>query len=128
MGHVSVERFGAVSVLGCEARIVRREAAFALRDRVLSQKEAGRIVLDLSEVYALDGIGLGVLMFLQKWASDRRIPLMLFNPRSVVRAGLEGTRRVANWRITSLEEVLELIHDPNRTVRPISPTCELNAA
>jgi anti-anti-sigma regulatory factor len=85
----NVERLGDLRVVECDGRIVRSQAAFALRDTVTAQSDARLIVLDLSEVNALEGGGLGMLMFLQRWAENHHIHLMLFNPRSSVRARLE---------------------------------------
>src|SRR5262249_45826475 len=68
MVSVTVEKLGELAVVECEGRIVRSEAAFALRKSVTSQADARVIVLDLSEVNALEGGGLGMLMFLQRWA------------------------------------------------------------
>jgi anti-anti-sigma regulatory factor len=83
---VNVERVGELSVVECDGRIVRSDTAFALRDSVTSQADARVIVLDLSEANALEGGGLGMLIFLQRWAQDHQIQLKLFNPRSSVRA------------------------------------------
>jgi hypothetical protein len=49
MAHVNVEKLGELRVVECDGRIVRSEAAFALRDGVTSQSDARVIVLDLSE-------------------------------------------------------------------------------
>ena len=57
------EKLDELSVIECDGRIVRSDAAFALRDSITSQVDARVIVLDLSEVNALEGGGLGMLMF-----------------------------------------------------------------
>jgi anti-anti-sigma regulatory factor len=106
---LNVEKLGALSVVECDGRIVRSNAAFALRDSVTSQRDARVIVLDLSEVYALEGGGLGMLMFLQRWAQDHNIHLKLFNPRHSVRARLEHTTPQVHFEIVSLDELLELL-------------------
>lgn len=67
------------------------------------------IVLDLSEVNALEGGGLGMLLFLQRWAHDHHIQLKLFNPRSSVRARLERTAPPPDFDIVSLDELLQLL-------------------
>jgi anti-anti-sigma regulatory factor len=109
MVSMTVEKLGELAVVECEGRIVRSEAAFALRKSVTSQVYARVIVLDLSEVNALEGGGLGMLMFLQRWAQHHRIQLKLFNPRSFVRARLERTASPVNFEIIGLEEVLHLL-------------------
>ena len=107
MTRVNVERVGDLRVVECDGRIVRSEAAFALRDSVTSQSDARVIVLDLSEVNALEGGGLGMLMFLQRWAQDHQIKLKLFNPRSAVRARLDRANASAALEIVILEELLD---------------------
>jgi anti-anti-sigma regulatory factor len=96
-------------VVECDGRIVRSEAAFALRDSVVSQSDARVIVLDLSEVNALEGGGLGMLIFLQRWAQDHPIDLKLFNRRSSVRARLERTNVPKELEIVGLEDVVDLL-------------------
>src|SRR5262245_26902509 len=103
MVSMNVEKLGELSVVECEGRIVRSDAAFALRYSITCQVDARVIVLDLSEVNALEGGGLGMLMFLQRWARDHHIQLKIFNPRGLVRARLERTESAASkiyvWKI-----------------------------
>jgi anti-anti-sigma regulatory factor len=106
---VNVERVGELSVVECDGRIVRSDTAFALRDSVTSQADARVIVLDLSEANALEGGGLGMLIFLQRWAQDHQIQLKLFNPRSSVRARLECNASPPDFDILSVEELLQLL-------------------
>src|SRR5439155_19416283 len=68
-----------LAVVECEGRIVGSEA-FRLREAVTSQTEARIVVLDLSEVYAIAGGGLGMLVYLQQWTRDHGIQFKLFNP------------------------------------------------
>ena len=109
MISVNVERVGELSVVECDGRIVRSDAAFALRDGVTSQAAARVIVLDLSEVNALEGGGLGMLVFLQRWAQAHHIQLKLFNPRSSVRARLERNASPPDFDILNVEELLQLL-------------------
>ena len=51
-----------------------------MREAVTSQRDARVVFIDLSEVNALEGGGLGMLIFLQRWAQDHNIQLKLFNP------------------------------------------------
>ena len=91
MVHVNLEKLGGLRVVECDGRIVRSDSAFALRDCVTSQSDARVIVLDLSEVNAIEGGGLGMLMFLQRWAQDHDIRLKLFNPRISVELDSSST-------------------------------------
>jgi anti-anti-sigma regulatory factor len=85
MLNVTVENIGELAVVGCEGRIVQRDAAFRLRDAVTSQTDARIVVLELSEVHAIEGRGLGMLVFLQRWARDHNIRFLLFDPSRSVR-------------------------------------------
>ena len=114
MMSANVERLGDLRVVECDGRIVRSQAAFALRDTVTAQSDARLIVLDLSEVNALEGGGLGMLMFLQRWAENHHIHLMLFNPRSSVRARLEQASSPIPFQIVSLEKLLELLAEADK--------------
>ena len=64
MLDLHIEKIGDLAVVECEGRIVRSEAAFKLREAVTSLRKARIIVLDLSEVRAIEGGGLGMLLFL----------------------------------------------------------------
>jgi anti-anti-sigma regulatory factor len=113
MAYVNIEKLGELRVVECDGRIVRSEAAFALRDGVTSQSDARVIVLDLSEVHAIEVGGLGMLTFLHRWAQDHRIRLKLFNPRIAVRARLEHSA-VATFDIVTLEELQSLLGQAER--------------
>jgi len=89
MLSVQIENIGDLAVVECEGRIVGSEAAFKLREAVTSQRDARTVVLDLSEVRAIEGSGLGMLVFLQRWAYDHDIRLKLFNPTKSVQDRLE---------------------------------------
>ena len=74
MLNVTVANIGELAVVGCEGRIVHSESAYKLREAVTSQTDARIIVLELSEVRAFGGGGLGMLAFLQRWAREHNIP------------------------------------------------------
>src|SRR5271167_3446346 len=99
MLSVHIENIGEMAVVQCEGRIVRSEVAFKLCEAVCSQRNARIIVLDLSEVPAIEGGALGMLMFLQHWAQEHDIRLKLFNPRQSVQDRLE----LAEFDIATLE-------------------------
>jgi len=107
---LSAWRIGRVAVIHCAGRIVRSDAAFRLRDAVARQREALVVLLDLSGVQALDGGGLGMLIFLQMWTHDRGIQLKVFDPVAGVRRSLERTRSAAAAvEIAATDEVLSLL-------------------
>ena len=107
---LNVWRIGKVAIIRCEGRIVRSDAAFRLRDAVAQQKGSRVVLLDLSGVQALDGGGLGMLIFLQLWTHDRGIQLKVFDPAAGVRRSLERTRSTTvAVEIAGLGEVLSLL-------------------
>ena len=109
MLNVHVENIGEVGVIECEGRIVRSEAAFKLRRAVHSQRHARIIVLDLSEVSAIEGGGLGMLASLQRWAQDHDVRLKLFNPHQSVRDRLERANSMRRFDIASLDELMAIL-------------------
>jgi anti-anti-sigma regulatory factor len=109
MLSVHIENIGELAVIECEGRIVRSEDAFALRNAVNLQSDARIIVLDLSEVTFIEGGGLSMLVFLQRWAYDHDIRLKLFNPRQSVRARLEHAGSIREFDIATLDEMMALL-------------------
>jgi anti-anti-sigma regulatory factor len=104
-----IDNIGEMAVVECEGRIVRSEAAFRLRDAVTLQTDTRIIVLDLSGVSAIEGGGLGMLLFLQRWAQDHDIRLKLFNPRQSVRDRLDRVSSMQELDIATLDEVMALL-------------------
>jgi anti-anti-sigma regulatory factor len=88
---------------------VRSEAAFKLRDAVTSQSDARTVVLELTEVHALEGGDLGMLIYLQRWARDHNIRFKLFNPSKSVRERLELVSSLSEFDIPTLDEMMALL-------------------
>ena len=109
MLNVVVEIVGELVVVECEGRIVQREAAVKLRKAVTSQTDARIVVLELSEVHAIEGGGLGMLVFLRRWAKDQNIRFLLFNPSKSVRNGLKRIRSISEFYIPSMDEMMALL-------------------
>jgi anti-anti-sigma factor len=109
MLKIHTEHIGNLTILECEGRIVNSESAFRLRNAVTSEIDAGVAVLDLTEVHALDGGGLGMLVFLQRWAHDHHIDLKLFNPSSSVRHRLEHASTMYEFEIAPLHQMTEIL-------------------
>jgi anti-anti-sigma regulatory factor len=109
MLRVHTENIGCMAIIECEGRIVQSDAAFKLREAVNLQTGARIIVLDLSEVPAIDGGGLGMLVFLQCWADDHDVRLKLFNPRHSVCDRLEQVNSLREFEIVTLDEMLALL-------------------
>jgi len=112
---IHVENLSDLTVVECKGRIVRSDAVFKLRDVVLAQAAARIIALDLSEVEAIGGGGLGMLMFLQRWAHIHDIELKLFSPSRTVLDGLESIRAIRGFEIPTLHEMMDILaHADNR--------------
>ena len=89
MFNLTVEKIGRLAVVHCVGRIVQSDAAFRLCNAVRQQTTARTILLDLSGVEALEGGGLGMLLFLHLWTRDHGIQLKVMNPIACVRRSLE---------------------------------------
>ena len=106
---VHTKKFGDMAVIEYEGRIVRSEAALKLREAVNSQRDARIIVLDLSEVPAIEGGGLGMLVFLERGAHDHDLRLKLFNPRQSVRSRLQRTSSMRKFDMATPDEMMALL-------------------
>lgn len=111
---VHVDNIGEMAIIECEGRIVRSDAAFKLREAVTLQSDCRIIVLDLSEVSAIEGGGLGMLVVLQRWAQDHDIRLKLFNPRESVRDRLERITLMRKFDIATIDEMMALLASADR--------------
>jgi anti-anti-sigma regulatory factor len=109
MLNVTVASIGELAVIGCEGRVVARESAYKLREAVTSQTDARIVVLELSEVRAIGGGGLGMLAFLQRWAREHSIRFLLFHPSTSVQNELKRARSISKFYIASLEEMKALL-------------------
>lgn len=106
---VHAENLNDLAVVECKGRIIRSDSVFKLRDVVMAQAAAHIIALDLSEVKAIGGGGLGMLVFLDRWARDHNIQFKLFSPSSAVVEGLVRNRSILNFEIVSLHEMMRIL-------------------
>jgi anti-anti-sigma regulatory factor len=109
-----VENFTDLAVVECKGRIVHSDDVFKLRDIVQSQDAARVIVLDLSEVEAIGGGGLGMLALLEHWAGEQDIRLELFCLSESVVKGLAQTRSLPRFEIASFQGMMDLLTQFNR--------------
>ena len=109
MAAISVESFTDLAIVECRGRIIHSDAVFKLRDAVQSQDDARVIAVDLSEVKAIGGAGLGMLVFLEHWARENGIQLKLFSPSEQVMEALAPYRAIANFEIASMQEMMGLL-------------------
>ena len=93
----------------CGGKIVGKEAAARLREAVVSRADAPIIVLDMTEVSAVEGAGLVMLLFLRRWASANNIQLKLFNPRRSLLLKIHRTGALSELDIATLDEVILLL-------------------
>jgi anti-anti-sigma regulatory factor len=128
MLRIYIEKVGEMVVIECEGRIVRSEDAFKLRNAINLQSDSRIIVLDLSEVSAIAGGGLGMLVFLERWSYDHDIKLKLFNPRLSVWNSLKHTNSMRAFDIATLDEMMALLAlatlDETTALRPDSGEIE----
>ena len=108
---IRAEHLGELAVVECKGRIVHSDTVFKLRDVVQAQESARVIALDLSEVKAIGGGGLGMLAFLERWARQHNIHLKLFCPSPSVVDGLAQNRSIANFEIASFHEMMRILAD-----------------
>jgi anti-anti-sigma regulatory factor len=111
MLNLQVERIGELAVIKCQGRIVRSQAAYKLRETVRSLEEARTIVLDLSQVSAVEGGGLGMIVFLEQWAHDHDLQLKLFNPTGSVRVRLDNAGPITGFNFATTREMMALWAD-----------------
>ena len=114
MLNVNVDHIGDLAIFECDGRIVQSDAAFKLREVITSQKNARTVVLDLSKVDAIEGGGLGMLVFLQQWARNHDIRFKLFNPRKSVRERLKKVRSMSEFDIPTLDELMAVLAQADR--------------
>jgi anti-anti-sigma regulatory factor len=105
MPTVHIDNVGEIAIIECAGRFVRGEAALKLRDAVRSQIDVRVVVLDLTEMHAIGGGGLGMLVLLQRWAREHDIRLKLFNPSGPVRDKLKHV----DFEIATLEQMMTLL-------------------
>src|SRR6202790_2823737 len=112
------EHIGSLAIVECKGRIVRSDATLKLHEAVTAQQNVEIGVLDLTQVRALEGGGLGMLWFLQRWAEDHDIHFELYNPIHSDSDKLEHNRAMLQFDIATFEEMVSLVdHAVNRYAR-----------
>jgi anti-anti-sigma regulatory factor len=79
-----------------------------LRDAVQEQS-ASTVVLDLSEVKAIGGGGLGILAYLERWSRENDVQLKLYSPSKPVLEGLAQNRSLVNFNLASFDEMMGVL-------------------
>jgi ABC-type transporter Mla MlaB component len=104
-----IEHIGDMAIIECKGRIVRSDATLKLHEAVTALKNVRIVVLDLTQVRALEGGGLGMLWFLQRWTEDHYIHFRLYNPINSVRDELEHNNAMLRFDIVTFEEMVSLV-------------------
>jgi anti-anti-sigma regulatory factor len=106
---IRVENLNGLATVECKGRIVQSDAVFKLRDAVMAQAASHVIALDLSEVESIGGGGVGMLVFLDRWARQHDIQFKLFSPSRAVVEGLVLNRSILNFQIASFHEMMNIL-------------------
>ena len=116
---LDVEKTGGVAIVRCVGRLVRGEAVHILRNAVVSQRETRIVMLDLSEVEAMDAGGLAVLVRLSLWAHTYGVQLKLANPSAFVLEMLRLMGLNLVFDISCLDDALVVMcgHDHRPTAQ-----------
>jgi anti-anti-sigma factor len=109
MFKVDVEKTADVAIVRCIGRLIRGEAVSTLRNAVVSGTNGQTILLDLSEVEALDAGGLNALVSLRQWAVNRGIKVKLVDPSTFVREILMRFRLDRVFEISSFRDALVVL-------------------
>lgn len=106
---IHVEKMYDLTVVECAGTILPSHHACQLRDAVMAQAASHLIVLDLSEVEAISGAGLGMLALLDHWARERHIGFKLFHPSPAILQGLVRNRTILDFEIAGFHEMMRLV-------------------
>lgn len=102
MLKVRVENLGQITILHVAGHIVIGTEIETLRRAVLSQSEAGTVVLDLKHVSRIDARGLGLFLELREQLQAKSREFQLMNVSRLVGQIL---------KITCLDSVFEIAHE-----------------
>jgi len=106
---IEVEKTGDVAVVRCAGRLVRGAEVRTLRQAVVSENNTRIVMLDLSDVQALDAGGLAALLSLRQWARERDVQLKLVNPSHFVQEVLARTRLDSVFDISRFDHALYVL-------------------
>ena len=112
-----VECIEDVAVVRCSGRMVRGAALDSFRRRIEQLDRLRVLVLDLSEVQAIDAGGLGTLLLLRRFAAQSSTRLNLVDPPSFFRRLLEATHLSSVFEISSLKDALSILRPPQCSSR-----------
>ena len=105
MLKIHTQKLGEVTIFHIQGRIVIVETRVLL-NAVLSQSDAGVVVLDLARVTGVDAHGLGVLLELREQTQSKGVEFRLMNVTRLVLQVLEITCLNTVFEVSSEAEVL----------------------
>lgn len=120
MLNLRVERHQQTAVIHCSGRIDIGDCLTRLRETLITQMGAREILLDLSQVTAIDAAGLGLLVFMHGRAAERGSALKLFAPSPQVSNALALTHLDSVLTIVSAVEARELKRPVHRLVAEVA--------
>ena len=112
-----VERLQDVAVVNCSGRMVRGAALDQFRRRIEQLERVRVLVLDVSEVDHVDAGGLGALLLVRRWATQKGGKMKLVNPPVFFRRILEATHLSAVFEISSLKEAICILRTTESPAR-----------
>jgi anti-anti-sigma factor len=116
--QVTIKEAGKTSILRCAGAMVRGDES-ALLCAAVGQWQSGRtIILDLSQVAAIDAAGIGALLSLQAAG----IYLQLMNPARAVREVLRVTKVDSLFEISNSHPNTEQERPPRLPFSPVLAT------
>jgi anti-anti-sigma factor len=121
MLNIDVENAAGVTTVHCNGRLLRGEAVRALSNTVVSAKNTQIILLDLSEVEALDACGLNALVALHGWASLRGVNIKLVDPSKFVRDMMVRFHLDRIFQISSFADTVLIL--AGRGCSQLAPAC-----
>jgi anti-anti-sigma factor len=104
-----VESLQDVTIVNCSGRMVRGAALDQFRRRIEQIERLRVLVLDVSEVDHLDAGGLGTLLLVRRWATQKSARMKLVNPPVFFRRLLEATNLTSVFEVSSLKEALSIL-------------------
>ena len=109
-----VECLQDVAVVNCSGRMVRGAALDQFRRRIEQLERVRVLVLDVSGVSQLDAGGLGSLLLVRRWATQRSAKMKLVNPPVFFRNLLEVLHLTSVFEISSLREAICILRANER--------------
>ncbi len=99
---IDIEKTGDIAIVRCIGRIVRGESVATLRNTVVSKANTRVILLDLSDVEAIDAGGLSAMLSLYHWSRARDVQFSVVNPSHfihevLVRTGLDQVLEISKF-------------------------------